>query len=286
MQFRQDTLAELIRKVGYLMLRDKFLYDQVLADPAPSASTFALQKAKKFPAGHYDGMIAYLVAGTGSGQESFVDDSATGTGVITVSPSLSTTPDSTTYVEFWPADLPRDAVAAAINLALDDLGDVLDVYVETASPTIDSDRRVITIPDTYVKLVDVKYRDSGGAWKVYRYSHNPDLPKQEQGMDFTVQGRSIYLSEELPDSALEYKISGYRLPAEMTSDSSLAEAPAPYLVYKAAANLEQSLAGSVDVDPENHATRGGTWLAQAQLHRPAGSYANYLPNTIVLDVGV
>ena len=286
MQFRQDSRGTLRRKIGLLMRRNSFITGTVLASPAPSSTTFALTSAKMFGADHFKGNVIYAVSGTGAGQSAFCSASAIGTGVLTVSPALSPVFDSTTVVECWPDEITPDAVNNAINLALDDLEDILNVYVETASPTLNTARDVVTIPTAYVKLCIVRYLDAGGTWRVYRYCHSPELFREEQGKGFTFMGRSVYLSQPIPSdiAGTDILITGYSLPAQLNADTDLAQCPAPFLVYKAAALLEQSLTGNVDIDSEGHASRGSQWLAQAQQLRPAMPYQHYLPNTIVLEV--
>lgn len=283
MQFRQDTLVQLRRKIGFLMHRDNFIFGTVLASPAPTSTTFALETTKKYPSNHFDGEIVYSVSGTGLGQSAFVDASAVGTGVITVTPALGVVFGTSTVVEIWPDSLKPDAVNNAINLALDDLGDVINVYAETISPTLNSDRDEITIPATLVKMVDIRYQDAGGRWVVYRHAHTPEYYGQEQGRDFTVEARVAYLSEPIPSDALIYKISGYRLPAQLALDADLAEGPPAFLVFKAASLLEQSLAGNADLDPEGHSGRSTAWAGLAMLQKPAGNFTNFVPNTFVLE---
>lgn len=284
-QFQQNTKASVRRSIATLTHRDSFLWDTVLASPAPTASSFALQRAKRYPDEHFIGRVVYVISGTGAGQVTYVSNSALGTGVITVSPSLTPTLDATSIVELYPEGLDPESIDSSINDAIDSLAaGALDVYVETLSPVLDTARQVLTIPDTYIKFCDIRYQDSGGIWRVFRHSFTPESPGQEQGRDFIVEGRLAYLSEPIPDSVLIYKCSGYRLPAHPSSDSSLLEVPTPFVSFQAAAMLEQSLIGGSEIDPEAHSTRAGGWLQLAQLHRPAGNYTNYLPNTFVLDV--
>lgn len=285
MQFRQHTLAELRTRVYRLTRRDQYAAGLVLAAPAPTNSTFGLEEVRRYPDGYFTGKTVYSVAGTGSGQVRFVSDSDSGTGVVTVSPSLTVVFDATTRVEILPDELTPEAVTEALNNALEELQDNLNVEIATASPVIDSTRMIVDIPDEYVKLHSFSYMDAGGLWREFRPRHSSDLPGQEQGMDFYVRNRKIYLSEPVPSDILGNSIfiAGYRLPAALVLDSDLAEAPAPWLVYKAAANLEQALIGNVDVDSEGHGPRSTGWLAQAERVRPDGRYTNFRPNTMILS---
>jgi hypothetical protein len=284
-QFEQKTVAQARQGIGRLMFRGKYLSDTVLASPAPTSTTFALALAKRFPDDHFQGYELYCLSGTGSGQAAYCSNSAVGTGIITITPALSTVFDATSVVELWPDQTSPEEVLNAINLALAGIASRCDVYVETSNPTLDSTRQIVTIPSTYTKLCVVKYRDSGGLWRIYRYSHSPEQPAQEQGRDFTVQGRLVYLSEAIPSDAPTSTtlITGYRAPASMVLDTDLLEAPWSYVVFQAAGLLEQGLIGNVDVDPENHQNRAAGWLANAIRERDIAPYTNYLPNTIILD---
>jgi len=283
--YKQQTRAQARTSIYQLMRRNKYASGLVLASPSPTVSAFALEEAKRFPTDTFVGAGIYAVSGTGAGQSSLVSNSDAGTGLITIAPSVGTPFDSTTRVEILPDELTPDAVNEMINLAIDSLEDTVDVYVRYHNPVIDSTLCQITIPDDLTKLTEVSYLDAGNIWRPYRYRHNPEIPSEEHYYDFTVSGRTIYLSQPIPSDIVTTNIiiGGYRPPAHPTSDSDVLEAPIPFIVYHAAANLEQSLTGNVDVDAEGHQTRGGQWLAQAQLHRPSRDYSGMKPNTIVLD---
>lgn len=285
MQFRQKTVAQARMALGRLMLRGKYTTGHVIASPAPTTTAFSLEEAKIFPDDHFQGYIVYCLSGTGAGQSGYVSQSDSGTGVLTIAPAVALTFDTTSLLEIIPDQTTPAEILNALNLAAETISSQCDVYVETTSPTLDSEYRVVTVPSSYIKLCVVRYRDSGGIWRVFRYSHSPEQPGQEQGKDFTLQGRLVYLSEPIPGSipGSDIVISGYRLPAEMVLDSDPVEVPISYLVFEAAGLLEQGLAGNVDVDPEGHGSRATGWLASALRERATAPYINYLPNTIILD---
>lgn len=286
MQFRTLTVQLLRRRVLSLTHRDSYTYGQVLASPAPTGTSFALANARKFPDKNFEGKVAFSLAGTGAGQSGYVEESASGTGVITVTPALATTFDTSTLVEILPDDITPESFMENVNTALEGIVDAVNIYEEIADPVIfDAERRQITIPAEFVKLHRIKYLDSGGVWRVFRPVHNPELLGQEQGLDFAVHGRTVYLSQALPSDigVGNLIISGYRMPDVVDSDTDVVEAPSAYMTFKVAALLEQGQIASGENDPDAHTTRGSTWATQSEIERQKGSFGtNYLPGTVAL----
>lgn len=285
MQFRTITVAELKSDVARLAFRNKYIRGTALASPTPTGTDFSLNEAKRFPDGHFQAQVFSIVSGTGEGQASYCDDSARGTGTITVSPAFDPVPDSTSVLESWPEEITPDDVLAAINTAVETALSKINVYTELSGPDLDESYQFITIPDTWVKFCEVKYLDAGSVWRVYRYSHTPDLPGQEQGRDFTINGRSLRLSEPIPSDIDPDNIfiSGYRLPNRVSGNSDTVECPIAFATYHVAGVLQQALIGLADTDPEGHQQRSSGWFALAQRELAQIPYTNYRPNTILLE---
>ena len=283
-RFRQETRGALRRAVGNLMFRGAFMYDTVLASPAPTSSTFALNKAKRYPSGSFVGRVAYVVSGTGAGQSSGVSVSTTGTGVLTVVPSLGTTLDATSVVEIWPESLDPDSVNQALDMALRDVEEICQIRTDIANPTLDSSFTKITVPATLTKIIDVTYMDAGNNWIPYAHArYSNQLTELWRG--FTIRNGLISLSEPISSSIAGSNIlvRGYRLPNALIADTDLCEINPAFMVYKAAFLLEAGEAGGSSVDPEQHSGRPANWLRDAlQIRESMGT--SWEPGTMELDV--
>lgn len=263
--FRQETRATLRRRVGALVAPETFAAGQVLA---ATGTTVTLQVVKRYPNGHFKGRIGHVTSGTGAGQSFTVTDSASGTGVLTVTPAFDTPPDATSQVEIWPEGIEPERVNDALNAAVLEASGLVAIRADQTSPTLDAGRKVITPPATWVYVLDVLYQDDSGSWRKYYPSRFEDY-LIEQDLGFTCLNGTIQLSHPIPAnvSGANILLRGYRLPVELTSDATLAEVPADFLVYTAALALESGRVAGPLLDPEQHATRSSAWLRSSLVAR-------------------
>lgn len=266
--FRQVTRGALRRKIGFLVFgRDKFLHGTATAG---TSTTFTLTEAQRFTTGALVGRVAHIVSGTGSGQSRLVSANTQGTGTCTVSPAWVTAPDVDSEIEIWDDRITPDEVNAKIDLAVLEASDLTPIYAESASPTLNADRDIVTLPATFTHLIDFSYIGSADRISV-RYYPRQYINLQTDEPHFVMYpGRKINLSHAIPDDILgaDMTVRGYRLPAEMDSDDDLCEIRPDYLIYKAATSIEASAIGSSVNDIENHDTRGAAWLRGALALEP------------------
>jgi hypothetical protein len=233
-----------------------------------TSSTVTALFAKRLPSGALKGRVLGIVSGTGVGQRSSITDSAIGTGLITISPSFDVTPDTTSRVEIWPEGIDPSRIDEALNLAVLGASELVAVREDLPGPTLDSARVVVTVPATWLYVMDLMYREATGLWRRY-------VPTQFDGyltpaeFEYTVVGGQLYLSYPVPANVLPAQVllRGYRIPAELSSDTTLAEVNPDYLVYQAALDVDSGLSEGATLDPEAHAQRANAWLRASLVAR-------------------
>lgn len=278
-QFRAETLAVIRRRVMYLRFGPKFIYGTTTAQ---TATTFRMAAAARFPNDTLNGRVVYVVSGTGSGQSATITDSEQGTGQLTVTPAFAVTLDGTSNVEVYPEDSSPEAVNQAINMAILDASDIVNVKTVSDAPTIDATRTIVTIPASVIKVYGFQYKNTSDSDPILikcRWHPDRDWPIGTRQNWFTVENGFIYVNFEIPTTATEVRILGYRLPAELTSDSSTSEVRSDYLIYKAAALLESEKIASPGYDPDASQARATSWLRESALIRP-GLRVRWEPNTV------
>jgi hypothetical protein len=282
-QFRRETLATIRRRIGYLRHRDKFVYGTVLA--VPSAASFTLTEAKTVQTGALKGGTAYVVAGTGSGQQNRVTGNTVGTGVCDVATSWAVAIDTTSVIEIWPENESPTVVNNAINEAINDAQDQAIVRDVDDNPTLDADRKIITPAATFTKVYAVTWVDSSGNWTRVRpvnYLDEFKLYDADQWR-FAVQDGAVILSQAIPSdiAGASIRLGGYRIPNLLVLDTDQAEIRSDYLVYKAAVLLESGKIANPQLDPEGHAQRASVWLREVGRAYP-GLNTELEPNTVDL----
>lgn len=256
--FRQETRGTLRRRCGMLLDPEGFKYGPVVsATPA----TIAVEFAKRLPNGRLKGRTLYVSGGTGAGQYSNVVDSTGGTGILSLLPSLGVTPDTTSLIELWNEGLDPERVNEALDLAVADAAPLAPVRVDLTSPTISGDRTTITLPATWTHLLDLLYKDGGGAWHQLQPSTWIDyVPDGDHYV--AVVGGQLCMSYPLPSDVLGANIlvRGYRLPSSLGSDSSICEVYPDFLVYDACLLIDAGRAQGSTLDPEAHESRSAAWM--------------------------
>ena len=269
-QFPTRTRAQIRRSIASLMHREKFVWGSVLASPAPTTTTFALNEAKRFPNDYLQGRNLYVVDGTQIGQSAVVSGSAVGTGVVTYAPATTLAIPAVSTVEIYPEDLYPDSINEAINIAILDVAEFVHVPYETTNPTLDSDRQFLTLPGDFTKVTDVRYLDDGDVRHVYQIVDEPHEMWDHNDAAF-LSGSQLQLRPWIPASIAGASIilRGYRHPVLMTTDSDICEVNPAYLIFRAAGLLEQARVEGAGLDPEQHQVRANNWLAQALVLREA-----------------
>lgn len=263
--FRQETRATLRRRVGALLYPSEFRYGSVLS---ATASSVTCAFAQRLPTGSLKGRVLVVASGTGQGQLTHITDSALGTGLLSLAPSLSVVPDTTSVVEVWPEGIEPERINDALNLAVLTASELVAVRTDLPAPTLDVTRGVCTPPATWLYVMDVMYREATGLWRRY-------IPTQHDGyvspceLEYTVVGGKLYLSYPVPAGVLgpDILLRGYRMPQELISDTTLAEANPDFLIYTAALDVDSGLAEGPTLDPEQHATRANAWLRAMLVSR-------------------
>jgi len=275
--FRQETLAQIRRRIGYLIYgRNNFFYATATGG---SASQIVAEFVKRYPDNFYAGKTVYIVAGTGSGQARNVSGSTQSAGILTITPNWTVTPDATSVFELWPDSIQPEEVNNAINMAVNKAADICQVYLETANPTVDSTRKVVTIPTNFVALSGFKYLySSTNTWYTFYYQPWMDVTRTP---GYTVQGNKVYLTEEIISSVAgtDIYVCGYRLPNALSADTDVAEVRPDYLALMGAYLIEATASEGQALDPEQHSGRAGNWLREAQAIE-ARMQTAWKPNTI------
>ncbi len=276
MQFVQESLSTIRRRLGYLVFRDSFIYGAALA---ASANTITLEKAKRLSPAKLTGNVVYMLTGVAAGESVNVSTSAQGTGVITVVPSWTNTPAIADVAEVWPDGTDPDQVNQYINMAILDVQHLTSVIVR-ATPTIASDRKSVTIPTGWTKIARLTYKDAGG----YRHTLRPRGPLDPTDSDlvFDVQDTALELRNAIPSDATVVQVIGYRPPALLSADADLAEVRSDFLMYKAASLMANADAEGPQLDPEGHGQQALTWAREADKLRYNMSL-QHLSNTALVD---
>lgn len=276
--FTQETRKAIRQRVGYLLHgRSKFAVGVVTAPPANSTS-FTSDVAKRFPDDYFVGSaVLNVTIGAAIYPPREISNHTQSTGLITVAVGWSTEFGPGQQIEIWPSATDYDLVNAHLNLAILRASDIVNIYQEVAPLAIDSERLVITLPTSFVKVAGLYYYEDNmyyewspaGAW------HDIRGPRS-----WTLRGNKLYLSEPISESIADASvmIQGYRAPALMDADADLAEVRSDYLTLMTAYLIDAGQAEGQVLDPEQHAGRAGQWLREAQAIE-ARMITNWLPNT-------
>lgn len=269
-----DSRAALRRRVGGLILgRDRFGYGGVLSATPNSVSA---RFVRRFPNEFFRGRVLYVAHGTGYGQEVVVSNSTQGSGELQVSPAWDVIPDASSVIELWSDRLTVDDVNNAINLAISDAGDIAAVREDrllslTGLPT---DRLSVALPSDFTHIFQIEGVNAT-LWERW------DLTNADPEEFFTIRNRRLYFPTALPTSMTELWVRGYRRPRRLHADQDICELPADYVVYMAASLLDMAAAEGQQLDPEQHAGRGGNWQRLALLRRNE-ILTPWEPNTMVI----
>jgi len=276
-QVRAESRRVIRERIGRLL-------DKVVVGTLTGAtgSSISLEALKLYPDESFAGRIVSVVTGTGAGQERIIVDSDQQDGVAFVSPNWTTPPTAGATVEIWAEDLTPSRVNEAINLAILEAQEIVNVPVRVHPESISADRLELELPDELIKVSGLLYRQSGGAFMQYEALEADWTREHPKG--YVLLGRTLYVSPAVPSEVLDADlwIAGYTLVPLLETDDATAQLPSDYLVFFAAALLEAGEAGSPVVDPTGHAARSALWQRQALLIRDRMATA-FAPNTV--DVG-
>lgn len=277
-QFRQETLATIRRRVGYLTQRDAFVYGQVTS--VPDSTHFVLNEVKIKQDGALTGRVAYVAAGTGVGQSNKVQNNVAGS--VQTAASWGVALDTTSVIEIWPSLYGPAEVNAALNQAINDAQDQAIVKAVQNNPTLDATRKIITPPANFTKVVALTWTDSSGYFyraRAVNFLDELKLAESDQWR-FAIQMGILYLNRAIPSAIIGTNINlvGYRLPNLLVVDSDTAEVRSDYLVYKAAVILESASVANPQFDPEGATQRANVWLREVARCYP-GLNTELEPNT-------
>jgi hypothetical protein len=271
--FITENLKTIRRAVGALMF-DNMNYATIITLATSTASQAVAETFKRYQDGTFVGRSVYQVS---SGEQRTIATHVMSTGLATWAPAFTAAVVGE-ELEIWPTEVSPVDVKDAINNAIKRVSRVFNVYLETANPTLDSTRTVVTLPSNFVKVAGVGYL-LNGYWKDYRPAAN-DWLDPLGGPGYMLHGNKLYLSEAIESSAAgaDIIVKGYRLPALLTADADVADVPSDYLTTMAAAILDLSEIGGASTDPENHEGRAANWLRDA-AYLEARIVPNWHPST-------
>jgi hypothetical protein len=270
--FITEDLKTIRRRVGALMF-DNTQYAVAITE-ATSITTLALGEVfKRYPDGTFTGRNVYQ---TSSGQQRIILTHAQ-SGSIGWTPGFSSSSVGE-ELEIWPIEVSPIDVKDAINMAIQRVARVFNVYVETANPTLDSTRQIITLPTTYVKVCGLRYFYNT-QWLDFRPGGN-DWLDTLGGPTYILRGNKLYLNTPINSGAAgtDIYVLGYRLPVLLAADADVSDVPSDYLTLMAAAMLDLGEVSGQVLDPENHEGRAANWLRDA-MYLEARLMPNWHPST-------
>lgn len=231
-----------------------------------TANSVTITKAARFGADHYTGAVIFFLDGPAIGTLTYVSANESGTGKLTLSPVPATMPVAGNKMEVWPEDTSVEDVNDSINLAILDVQHLASVLTVTTSPTIDVERKRITIPAGWDKIARLTYEYGGYKFKLRPRDPRDRMPwdQLDQPETFDIEGQGIVIWGAIPDSATNLRLVGYALPTQLTDDTTLTTVRSDFLVYKAASILSQdNMAGEL-LDPQGQVQRATFWAQQAE----------------------
>jgi hypothetical protein len=273
-QYLPQTRRALRQHVGRMM--DKLTVGTALGG---TRGTVTLDAAKRYPDTHFAGRALSVVQGAAAGQIRVVTSAVQQDGVLFVEPDFTAPVAGGDIVEIWDEDLHPDRVNNALNLAILDAQEIVQVRVRVNPTAISPDRLELTLPDDITKVYGVGYQEPGKAAVIYQ---GVELTwPAEYPSSWTVVGRSLFLTPAPPEAVTlsDAWIEGYRCPVLLETDSDVAEVRPDFLIYLAGFLLESGEIGSQVVDPTQHGPRAASWLRQALVVRDRMSTA-WEPNTV------
>lgn len=273
--FQQQSVGDVRRKIGYLVYgRDHFVYD---AATSGTTTTVVAEPAYRFSDGHWVGYSIYAVTGANAGKQRQITAHVQATGTVTFHAFPNAWALGDTF-ELWPADVEPNMVRELMDVAVQRAADVVAVPA-TAVPTLDSTRKIATIPATLTRVYGIDYVYNG---LIYGYERANDYqPFYDRGMQWAIRGNKLYLTQPVESSATDIVIYGYRLPAAVSDldDDDLLEVRGDFVMYMTAFMLE---AGDVSRDdPEASGARSTVWLKEAMQIRDQMQTA-WQPNTVMV----
>jgi hypothetical protein len=260
--FSAETLATLRRRVG--KLTGYLEWGQLTSG---SSSGFVAEFIKKYPDNGepFVGATAYIVQGTGAGQQRLITTTTQSTGAAAIAPNWTTPPDATSIVEVWSGEIDIETVNNCINLAIMDAQEVVWVPTRVNVSAIAVDFSTVTLPTSLIAIYKLLAQNvSSGVWTTYQLGHDPSW-LNEHPQTAVLVGSTAYLSPKLNDSFPITNVwaCGYRLPVLLVNDSDVADVRSDFLVYKAAVLLESRFARGASLDPDEHGGRAANWEREA-----------------------
>lgn len=276
----QENRAQIRAHIGRLMHGPRFLKDVVAVVGANYVDAI---KATRFGTDHYSGAAISFIDGPALGLTTYVSTSEPGTGRLTMAPVPATLPLVGNTLEVWPEDTDIEAVNEAINMAILDVQHLAASAVVQTSPTIDAERKRITIPATWNMVSRLTYEYGG-----FKYKLRPRDPRDRMPWDqlepetFDIEGSTILVWGSIPASATNLRLVGYASASLLANDVTTTPIRSDFLVYKAASILAQDTIAAELLDPEGSIRRATFWAQQAESKKREMNM-QVLANTVRLE---
>lgn len=277
-----NETREVIRDhIGRLMYSNRYLKGTV---ETVGVNYITAVKARRFGADHFTGSVIYFIDGPAAGSDTYLSENEAGTGKLTMLPVPLIMPAVGNKFEVWPEDTTVDDVNDAINLAILDVQHLASHIAVLQSPTIDLERKRVTIPATWDKVAYISYEYGGIKYHLRpRHSRDPNPWDQNYGPEtFDIEGQGLVVHNGIPDSASNIRLIGYEMPEKMDSDADVATVRSDFIVYKAASILSQdNMAGEL-LDPQRTQNRAVFWAQQAEQKKRELS-GQWIANTVRVE---
>jgi hypothetical protein len=261
----QENRAQIREHIGRLMHGSRYLKDVV---SAVGANTVSAVKAQRFGSDHYTGAAATFLDGPAAGVTTYVGASAAGTGALTLNPVPAAMPNVGDTFEVWPSDTSIDDVNDAINLAILDVQHLAASIAVLVGPTIDAERKRITVPSSWTMVSRLTYEYGGFKYKLRPRDPRDPMPwDQIEPVTFDIEGQAIVVWGTVPASATNLRLVGYAVAQKLADDTTPATVRSDFLVYKAAAILSQDHMAGELLDPEGSQRRAVFWSQQAEAKK-------------------
>lgn len=276
----QENREQVREHIGRLMHGARFIKGTVAS---VGANYITVAKAARFGNDKFTGSVVYFLDGPAAGDITYVQSSEQGTGKLTLLPVPAVMPVVGNKVEVWPEETSIEDVNDAINLAILDVQHLAATIAVLSAPTIDGERKRVTIPATWTLVARLTYEYGGLKYKLRPRDPRDRMPwDQSYPETFDIEGSGLVVWGGIPSSATNVRLVGYARPEKPTNDSTPIPIRSDFLVYKAASILSQdSMAGDL-LDPERSQSRAVFWAQQAEQKKREMN-GQVLSNTVRIE---
>lgn len=280
MVYVSESRETVRQHIGRLMFGNRFLKGTV---ETVGVNTITALKARRFGADHFTGSVVYFIDGAAIGDATYVAENEPGTGEMVLLPVPAIMPGVGDKFEIWPEDTSVDDVNDAIDLAILDVQHLTSAITVQIAPTIDAERKRITIPAGWDKIARITYEYGGLKYKLRpRDPRDPNPWDQVWPETFDVEGQGVVVWGTIPTSATNIRLVGYKLPTLPTTDATTIPVRSDFVVYKAASILSQDNMATELLDPQGSQRRAVFWAQQAEQKKREMT-GQYMSNTVRIE---